>query len=253
MAKLKPPGYNAVETGEAADKEASMFKRGLVIILVVTILAWAGSGRAATNVARGDLLGTWYDYQASATEVLQFNGDGTGKIDRTTSMTWSYSNSVINVYDPASNTNYTVTILSQSRHLMTVTWKVGTSTTLTTQVLYLDVSSAPANFTVTDLVRSFEYTKSDNTKVTYTFYADGYGLEKTGTSSSTSKSFTWTYNNPYLTLVGNSLQLQDLEAVVPEDNRGGQAETYEYEVVLYANTYLTLISADDKLLTLKAK
>lgn len=197
-------------------------KRSL-LLAVLAVLLLGAPAQAAVDTLRGDLIGTWYDDLTPSERVLIFNGDGTATWGVSNQVTWTYVKGVVTIYDSERNQTDKFTIIAEAHGRMTVKW---TTDNDRLQVLRLDTDSdTRANFSLSDLVNTWEYTYTDGSqtvKVTYTFAADGYGTEASDAGGSKDPvSFTWTYSNPTLTIVGQ--------------------ETQTYTAILFAEDYLTLL------------
>ncbi|MBW1711710.1 MAG: hypothetical protein JRJ59_00995 [Deltaproteobacteria bacterium] len=201
------------------------------VAAVLIALVLAAPAQAAVKTLRADLIGTWNDFFTGEQKFI-LNGSGTGTWESGADVTWTYSKGELSLYDSARNTTYTFEIISESRAMITLQF---TSADGRYWVLELDKSRDDrCNFATSDLINTFEYEQEDGTKVNYTFFADGYGLEDTGSSSSSSGTpFTWTYENPILTITGYN--------------------NYTYELVLFADDYLTLYSQDGEIVLWKQK
>ncbi len=214
-------------------------------LIFLTLMLAAHAAAAAVNTTRADLIGTWRNIRAGDSVFFKLEGDGSG-IYEASNITWRYAKPYIYVFDPASNQTTTFSILSEA-HARMVLSHTDSEENVIYNVVQLDTNDMPANFATSDLIGSFEYTMSDNTKVTYTFEADGYGIEKTGSGTSTGKTFTWTYDNPVLTISGYDIQLGFVDQLGPSDT-----ESKILYVQLYADGYLTLYR-DNTLFVLKEK
>jgi len=227
-----------------------MFRRGSLAALVLALALLAGPAWATINTTRADLIGTWKEFRLSGTgpRLFRFNGDGTG-IYQNENITWTYANPRINIFNPGRNRSIVFTIWSESHARMVVSCPDGSLTAY--KILKLDTAvDTRANFSAEDLVDSWEYTNSSGTKIQYTFYTGGYGLERSGTSSNDSgRTFIWSYNNPRLILTGSNIQLAGPHELEPAT----LGSRYYYNVILYADGYLTLIKDGGTLLILKQK
>ncbi len=193
------------------------------LTLVLILLVWSATATAAVKTLRADLIGTWYDDETPSERVLIFDGDGTATWGPSNQVNWTYAKGLVTIYDPERNQTDKFELIGVAHGRMIVKW---TTDKDRLQVLRLDTDKdTRANFAFSDLVNTYEYSHTEDgetVKVTYTFSADGYGTESTGSSSSGDRTtFNWTYSNPTLTISGQT--------------------TKTYTVLLFANDYLSLL------------
>ncbi|MBW2619553.1 MAG: hypothetical protein JRC92_11825 [Deltaproteobacteria bacterium] len=221
-------------------------KVALGLLLVWVLLAASPAG-AALSLTRSDLVGSWYDYYESSSLYFTLYGDGTG-FYQDEDVTWVYTDDTITLTAPETANVYAIPVIHYGRGLMVVSFTYTSIQTTVYRILKFDNSPGHrANFTTRDLVGAFEYTNDDGTKYTFIFYADGSGVQQT--SSTGDVSFTWSYSNPMLNLVGNDLRLIKSGQLEP----ASFGDTYTYTVILLADDYLTIVRDNGDMLTLKEK
>ena len=226
-----------------------MFKHKVALgLLLIWVLLAASAAEAALSITRSDLVGSWYDYDDSSL-YFTLSGDGTG-FYQDEDVTWTYADDTITLTAPDTSASYEISVIHCGRGLMVVSFTYTSTQTTVHRILKFDNSAGhKANFTTRDLVGAFEYTNAAGTKYTFTFYADGSGVQQTGSATSEGVSFTWSYSNPMLNLVGNDLRLIKSGALEP----ASFGDTYTYTLILFADDYLTIVRDNGDMLTLKDK
>jgi len=226
-----------------------MFKHKVALgLLLIWVLLAASPAGAALSITRSDLVGSWYDYYDSSLYFTLY-GDGTGSYEDE-DVTWTYADDTITLTAPETENVYAIPVIHYGRGLMIVSFTYTSIQTTVQRILKFDNSPGhKANFTTRDLVGAFEHTNDAGTKYTFTFYADGSGTQQTGSATSEGISFTWSYSNPMLNLVGNDLQLIKSRQLEP----ASFGDTYTYTVILLADDYLTIVRDNGDMLTLKEK
>ena len=227
-----------------------MFKHNVALgLLLIWVLLAANPAGAALSITRSDLVGSWYDYYDDTTLFFALYGDGTGSYEGE-DVTWTYADDTITLTAPETEAVYAFPVIHAYRGLMIISFTYTSIQTTVQRILKFDNRPGQkANFTTRDLVGAFEYTNDAGTKYTFTFYADGSGTQQTGSATSEGVSFTWSYSDPMLSLVGNDLLLVKSGQLEP----ASFGDTYTYTVILLADDYLTIVRDNGDMLTLKDK
>lgn len=227
-----------------------MFKQRFALgLLLIWALLAAEPALAALSITRSDLVGSWYDYYDNSSLYFTLEDDGTGSF-QDEDVTWTYADETITLTVPDNEAVYVFPLIQCYRGLMVLSFTYTSTETTVYKILKFDNNPGhKANFTARDLVGTFEYTNDAGTKYTFTFYADGSGVQQTGAATSEGVSFTWSYSNPMLNLVGNDLRLIKSTELKP----ASFGDTYTYTVILFADDYLTIIRDNGDILTLNEK